>query len=284
MARQKLARRGREETEAEATVQLMDMLPEHVSPRGHAVHAKSVRTSKSKKKTPAPAYWRTRSVKIEPIFDQKVLDTPAQMNVAQVEQSIRISSPDINTMHMESILSPKSEGSWTALETPFQQTQSAPSALATPSVSEMISLEGLALEQQMRTPEQMQTGAVEATRVVEHAPRPNVLEQFAQFMSRMARRIQALLTRLQGPTVTPSGQMAMRQLQRLFSLISAGFAPDDMEMVRLRVAFGEAYYHVMDASRRRKTHRRADRPDEYQAYIERFLRAEHEDVMDVLEQ
>ncbi len=88
-----------------------------------------------------------------------------------------------------------------------------------------------------------------------------------------ASRITAILSRLRGPMLTRTGQQAMAQLQRLYALVSAGVSEDSMEMVQLRVAFGETYYHMMEASRRHhKRHRGRERED-YGAYFDQFLRS-----------
>ncbi len=87
------------------------------------------------------------------------------------------------------------------------------------------------------------------------------------------RHISAILSRMRGPMLTRTGRQAMAQLQRLYALVSAGVSDDSMEMVRLRVAFGESYYHMLEASRRNhKRHRGRERED-YGAYFDQFLRS-----------
>ncbi len=274
------------------------------------------------KKAPieAPPYWRTRGLKIEPIFDPTLIETPAQMGVAQIEQGIRAALDQQEAMERRNeawalengakagaladaalqnseaaeaqaavatsayVLTPPlsipseaaqagGPASGLSEQTAVQQPALAPLHAA----SEVISFEELAKEQKfehLRTPLSIHSGSMGAVRARE-LQKAHALASVIDWLARTWRRMQALLARLNGPSLTPSGKITLSQLQRLFALISAGFNPDDMEMVRLRVAFGEAYYHVMEASRRHRSRRRADAPEEYQAYIERFLAAEN---------
>ncbi|MCL6089343.1 MAG: hypothetical protein M1530_04255 [Candidatus Marsarchaeota archaeon] len=311
MATQKLKRRRvTPEESIHARAPIEEELPSHAAP---------ARKSRAKKKAPieAPPYWRTRGLKIEPIFDPSLIETPAQMGVAQIEQGIRAALDqqeaaerrneawalgnsskagalaDAALQNSEAaeaqaaaatpayVLTPPvsipSEAAQPALglseETALQQPALAPLHAA----SEVISFEELAKEQKfehLRTPLSIHSGSMGAVRARERQ-KAHALARVIDWLARTWRRMQALLARLNGPSLTPSGRITLSQLQRLYALISAGFNPDEMEMVRLRVAFGEAYYHVMEASRRHKSRRRADEPAEYQAYIERFLAAEN---------
>ncbi|VVB56957.1 Uncharacterised protein [uncultured archaeon] len=281
MARQKLARRVREEEEAQGSRPIIEALPKEAAPHAHASSQASARRSRTGKKTQKSreqAYWHAREVKIEPIFDAPMLDSPAHMNLAQVEASLRSAEMEAGVMHSESGLASES-GNWMALEGHAQPGELARLA-AEPSASEMVHIEALALERKLKSPapEMRAAAPMQAERTfVLQASDFNVLQRVREWFVNMARRMRALLARLKGPGVTPSGLLALRQLQRLYAFISAGMAADDMEMVRLKVAFGEAYYHVTEASRRRRAHKRADTPEDYQAYIERFLQAENGD-------
>ena len=99
------------------------------------------------------------------------------------------------------------------------------------------------------------------------------IARIRQMLLAWVRRVTALLSQLRGPMLTRTGKQAMAQLQRLYALVAAGVSDDDMEMVQLRVAFGEAYYHMMEASRRHhKRHKGRERED-YGAYFDQFLRS-----------
>ena len=92
------------------------------------------------------------------------------------------------------------------------------------------------------------------------------------WLMQWVKRISAILSRLRGPRLTKTGKQALAQLQRLYSLVSADYGDDSMEMVQLRVAFGEAYFHMMQASHRHHKHSRGRGKEDYGAYFDQFLR------------
>ena len=94
-----------------------------------------------------------------------------------------------------------------------------------------------------------------------------------QWLMQWVRRVSALLSQMRGPMLTRTGRQAMAQLQRLYALVAAGVSDDGMEMVQLRVAFGEAYYHMMEASRRHHRRHKGREHEDYGAYFNQFLRA-----------
>ena len=205
-----------------------------------------------------PYAWRHVNLKIEPLFDQTLMETPAQIGFAQMAEALQKSQKQ-------------------AAEE--QAAQNGPGMGPAPGPSMpgtgIISPQDLIREQHMdlvRNPLKVHSSAIASSEA--KAARPTRAQVLFERLRLWVRRMLAMLSRLQGPQVTLSGMRTLQQLQRLYALIGAGWTTDDMEMVRLRVAYGEAYYQVMEASRRRRTHRRKDEPGEYQAYIERFLAAE----------
>lgn len=92
-----------------------------------------------------------------------------------------------------------------------------------------------------------------------------------QWIMQWVRRVAAVLSQMRGPMLTRTGRQALAQLQRLYALVSADLRDDSIEMVQLRVAFGEAYYHMMEASRRHHKRHRGRGQEDYGAYFGQFL-------------
>jgi hypothetical protein len=262
MAAQKLARKKREEAQPRQRLSELFRADE-------AARARKKRASKSRivqikpiEEYHVPHAWRQHTLRIEPLFDQAMMESPGQIGFAQMAAAIsRQSEP------------PVEEGAFT----PVKPTRQHPDSTTGPAHmgEEVMSPQALVREQQMemvRNPVRL-TASAAAHPPMQKARLTRAQVLFERFRL-WVRQMLAMLSRWRGPSLTPAGMLTLRQLQRLYALIGAGWAVDDMEMVRLKVAFGEAYYQVMEASRRKRTHRRKDEPGEYQAYIERFLAAE----------
>jgi hypothetical protein len=240
-----------------------------------------------------------QALKVEPIIDQTLINTPAQVGVADIRRAIMAASKLQGTFETEISYFEKSQLPQEILENKSmeqnhnieEQEKSVLNASAELNAMQMpiaplgqinVNYEFAKVDEfekeqkieQIRSPlqitpiyEQKIELSKEASKQKKHA-----ISRLIDWVMRAWRRIKAVLARMNGPRLTPAGKLALEQLKRLYELIALGFNPDEMEIVRLRVAFGEAYYHIMEASRRHSKRKRMDNAAEYQAYVERFLR------------
>jgi len=257
MAAQKLARRkGEDKVQSRARLAELlndDEIKETSRRRRTASRALKIKPIEER----GPYAWRNVS-HIEPLFERTLMETPAQIGFAQMAEAIQKSQKLAVETQSASPIEPS----------PFGPLPAAGAA------GEVLSTQDLIREQHfdmVRNPLKVHSSAAVAIETKARQTRAQILFERLRMW---VRRMLALIARMQGPQLTASGMHTLRQLQRLYALIGAGWTTDDMEMVRLRVAYGEAYYQVMEASRRKRTHRRRDEPGEYQSYIERFLAAE----------
>jgi hypothetical protein len=243
--------------------------------------------------------WQMQALKVEPIIDQTLINTPAQVGVADIRRAIMAASKLQGTFETEISYFEKSQLPQEILENKSmeqnhnieEQEKSVLNASAELNAMQMpiaplgqinVNYEFAKVDEfekeqkieQIRSPlqitpiyEQKIELSKEASKQKKHA-----ISRLIDWVMRAWRRIKAVLARMNGPRLTPAGKLALEQLKRLYELIALGFNPDEMEIVRLRVAFGEAYYHIMEASRRHSKRKRMDNAAEYQAYVERFLR------------
>ena len=70
--------------------------------------------------------------------------------------------------------------------------------------------------------------------------------------------------------MTLSGKRAIAQLRDLYSLLAID-AIDEQGMMRLKVAYGEACYYVMQASKGYQKKHNGKGKENYQAYFDRFV-------------
>ncbi|MFH1306313.1 MAG: hypothetical protein ABIH83_01490 [Candidatus Micrarchaeota archaeon] len=84
-------------------------------------------------------------------------------------------------------------------------------------------------------------------------------------------RIIALLSKMgKEAKLTFSGRMALQQLEDLYSLVSLD-SFDDTSLMRLKLAYGEACFHVSQASRGYYTKHRGGGEEEYLDCFSKFL-------------
>jgi len=100
--------------------------------------------------------------------------------------------------------------------------------------------------------------------------RQSRLEALRRTVMIFIRRVMAWISK---SSLTASGKNALSQLDDLYSLISVGKVGGE-EMLKLKVAYGEACYHVMRDSRNNYQKGIEGQGEDYQHHFDRFLSME----------
>jgi hypothetical protein len=101
---------------------------------------------------------------------------------------------------------------------------------------------------------------------------PSRLARLRAMLLTYVRRLIAFLFPKLADRRTARGQKALEQLQSLADLLRAEFDGEGMDLVAYQVAFGQAYYNVMTASRENYKRHKGKEPEDYKSYFEDFLR------------
>lgn len=102
----------------------------------------------------------------------------------------------------------------------------------------------------------------------------SVVETLKRWTEFLMRRLMSMLPVRARHQLTTRGQLTLAQLEKLYALLQAETDEDSMDLVALKVAFGNAYYAVMEDSRRHyRSHRgRESHMEDYQPHFDNFLR------------
>lgn len=102
------------------------------------------------------------------------------------------------------------------------------------------------------------------------------LLQLRAMAASILRRLKQWLRGHPRARLTLEGQRALASLEQLHRLLRIEFDEGGMDLVAFQVAYGQAYYSVLEASRRHHASSRAkpkpEAPENYQSYFEQFLR------------
>jgi hypothetical protein len=99
----------------------------------------------------------------------------------------------------------------------------------------------------------------------------NALEAFFKSLALFVQRLIAMLSPRKRRMLTARGWDALAKLEMLYALLSAG-PEDNMDYVALRVAFGQAYFAMMQTSEQHYRAHRGRGQEDYSAQFDGFLR------------